>query len=109
MTKLGDYLTVGQAAELLGVSPWTLRYWDRTGKLTPARHPLSGYRLYRREQLDEILRIAAGGNPEEPAAAGPATPDPGRPAVPPHRHERGHDEHACPQEARVRPVRGAGP
>jgi DNA-binding transcriptional MerR regulator len=35
MRKIRDYLTVGQAAEFLGVSPWTLRYWDRTGKLKP--------------------------------------------------------------------------
>jgi excisionase family DNA binding protein len=60
MMKLGDYLTVGEAAERLGVSPWTLRYWDRTGKLVPTRHPLSGYRLYRRELLDELLLLAAG-------------------------------------------------
>jgi len=33
--KLDGYLTVGRAAELLGVSPWTLRHWDRAGKLTP--------------------------------------------------------------------------
>jgi DNA (cytosine-5)-methyltransferase 1 len=65
--KIREYLTVGQAAELLGVSPWTLRYWDRTGKLTPTRHPLSGYRLYRREQLDELLEQATGGRcPEDP-------------------------------------------
>jgi MerR family transcriptional regulator, copper efflux regulator len=97
MTKLGDYLTVGEAAELLGVSPWTLRYWDRTGKLKPTRHPLSGYRLYRREQLDEILRLAAGGGDlQGPAAVAPITPDPGRPAVPPQQHERGHDDHTDP-------------
>jgi MerR family copper efflux transcriptional regulator len=58
--KIRDYLTVGRAAEFLGVSPWTLRYWDRTGKLKPERHPVSGYRLYRREQLAALLRRAAG-------------------------------------------------
>jgi DNA-binding transcriptional MerR regulator len=60
MRKIRDYLTVGQAAEFLGVSPWTLRYWDRTGKFKPDRHPVSGYRLYRRERLTAILRKAAG-------------------------------------------------
>lgn len=67
MRKIRDYLTVGQAAEFLGVSPWTLRYWDRTGKLKPGRHPVSGYRLYRRDQLAELLRRAAG----RPAPANP--------------------------------------
>ena len=32
MTKLSEYLTVGDAAELLGVSKDTLRRWDRAGK-----------------------------------------------------------------------------
>jgi hypothetical protein len=64
MRKLCDYLTVGQAATLLGVSEWTLRYWDRTGKLKPQRHPLSGYRLYLREQLQELLRLTASGSAE---------------------------------------------
>jgi hypothetical protein len=109
MRKIRDYLTVGEAADLLGVSPWTLRYWDRTGKLTPARHPLSGYRLYRREQIDDLLRLAAGGHPEGPAPASAESPDPGRPAVPPQPQERGHDELAEPQGASLRPVRGAGP
>lgn len=53
--KLGDYLTVAQAAEYLGVSASTLRNWDRTGKLKARRHPLNGYRLYRREDMDQIL------------------------------------------------------
>ena len=55
--KLGDYMTVAQAAEYLGVSPATLRNWDRTGKLKARRHPLNGYRLYRREDLDQILFV----------------------------------------------------
>jgi DNA-binding transcriptional MerR regulator len=59
MQKLGDYLTVGQAAEFLGVSAWTLRYWDRTGKLEPSRHPLSRYRLYRRDHLEALLQATA--------------------------------------------------
>ena len=57
--KLGTYLTIGEAAAVLGVSPWTLRLWDRTGKLTPHRHPLNGYRLYRPEDLEHLLARAA--------------------------------------------------
>lgn len=54
--SLDGYLTVGEAAAFLGVSPSTLRNWDRAGKLRPTRHPLNGYRLYRREVLERILR-----------------------------------------------------
>ncbi len=74
--KVSEYLTVGEAAEVLGVSPWTLRHWDRTGKMKSYRHPVNRYRLYRREDLVALLdRIESSGvilNPEdgEPDAAG---------------------------------------
>ena len=61
--QLSDYLTVQQAAIMLGVSASTLRNWDRLGKLKAARHPFNGYRLYVRADLEEILRnIAIGVN-----------------------------------------------
>ena len=56
------FLTVGQAAAFLGVSPWTLRNWDKAGRLKPARHPKNGYRIYRREQLEAIAGVADGPN-----------------------------------------------
>ncbi|WP_422923267.1 MerR family DNA-binding transcriptional regulator [Singulisphaera sp. PoT] len=58
--RLGDYLTVKAAASFLGVSPDTLRNWDRADKLKPSRHPINGYRLYRREQLEDLLAAARG-------------------------------------------------
>jgi predicted site-specific integrase-resolvase len=58
--RLGDYLTVKAAATLLGVCPGTLRNWDRAGKLRPTRHPMNGYRLYRRSDLEAVLASAAG-------------------------------------------------
>ncbi len=54
-TVLTSYLTVGEAADFLGVSPWTLRNWDKAGKLKPMRHPKNGYRIYRHEDLRAIL------------------------------------------------------
>lgn len=55
MTHTRDYLTVQKAARYLGVSPSTLRNWDREGKLSATRHPINGYRLYTRAQLDGLL------------------------------------------------------
>ncbi len=55
MRKLQDYLTVREAAELVGVSPSTLRAWDRSGKLVATRNPMNRYRLYRREDLEVLL------------------------------------------------------
>jgi MerR family transcriptional regulator, copper efflux regulator len=56
--QLNGYLTVKEAAAFLGTSPATLRNWDRAGKLTPCRHPVNSYRLYRKEDLERILRQA---------------------------------------------------
>lgn len=55
-----DFLTVTEAAEILGVSPSTLRNWDRAGKLKAKRHPFNGYRLYERRQLERILKELTG-------------------------------------------------
>ena len=61
--KLDEYLTVRQAAELLGVSASTLRNWDRAEKLKASRHPLNGYRLYRRQELEAVLLETEKGTP----------------------------------------------
>jgi MerR family transcriptional regulator, copper efflux regulator len=62
--NLQGYLTVKEAAQFLGVSPKTLRNWDRLGKLKPRRHPLNGYRLYRRRELQSLLDAIAASNKE---------------------------------------------
>ena len=53
--RLGDFLTVGEAAEYLGVSASTLRNWDRLGKVQAGRHPVNGYRLYSKKDLDNLV------------------------------------------------------
>jgi len=53
--RLGDYLTVMDAARFLGVHPETLRRWDWAGKVVPARHPVNGYRLYRKADLERLI------------------------------------------------------
>jgi len=55
IANLRSFLTVGEAAELLGVNPITLRRWDAQGKLKAFRHPISGFRLYKKEHLIQIL------------------------------------------------------
>jgi len=47
-----DYFSLSEAAELLGKSKETLRRWDREGKLTAIREPISNYRIYKKEQLN---------------------------------------------------------
>ena len=51
-----DWLQVGDAASLLGVSEKTLRNWDGAGKLRPVRHPINGYRLYKTSDIHRLKR-----------------------------------------------------
>ena len=53
--KIQDYLQIKAAAAFLGVTPTTLRNWEKKGKLSSHRHPLNKYRLYKREDLEEFL------------------------------------------------------
>lgn len=56
MEKLRDYLRIAEAAEYLGVSPNTLRNWENAGKLVAHRHPVNHYRLFRRNELEALLK-----------------------------------------------------
>jgi DNA (cytosine-5)-methyltransferase 1 len=56
MDRLDGYLRIREAAEFLGVSPNTLRNWGREDKIPEFRHPVNNYRLYRRADLEEVLR-----------------------------------------------------
>jgi excisionase family DNA binding protein len=56
MENLKVFLRISDAAEYLGVSPNTLRNWENAGKIAAHRHPVNGYRLFRREELDSVLQ-----------------------------------------------------
>jgi DNA (cytosine-5)-methyltransferase 1 len=56
MTNLQKYLRIKQAAEFLGVSESTLRNWDRGGKIVAYRHPINRYRLYKKADLESLLK-----------------------------------------------------
>jgi excisionase family DNA binding protein len=60
--KLRDYLRISEAAEYLGVSPNTLRNWENAGKVVAVRHPVNSYRLFKRSDLDSLLRLVAQPN-----------------------------------------------
>lgn len=54
--NLSDYMQITEAAKYLGVKPFTLRNWEKYGKLGSYRHPINNYRLYLKEDLDELLQ-----------------------------------------------------
>jgi excisionase family DNA binding protein len=53
--KNKDLITIGEAAELLGVTIMTLRRWDESGRLLSVRDKPGGHRYYRREDIDVFL------------------------------------------------------
>jgi len=55
MKNLQNLMTIAQAAEYIGVTPLTLRNWDKAGKLKAVRNPLNDYRMYDKEDLDKFL------------------------------------------------------
>ena len=54
-TKDEEYVWVGQASEMLGLSPNTVRKWGDLGKIPEFRHPVNSYRLYRRSDLEKLV------------------------------------------------------
>ena len=62
MIKLYDidmaqkYLTIRQAAKIIGVTELTLRNWDRAGKFAATRHPINNYRIYTLDQIDSLMQ-----------------------------------------------------
>ena len=45
------YLSIKEAASCLGVTPLTLRNWDKKGILAAYRNPVNNYRVYRADQV----------------------------------------------------------
>jgi len=61
MVSFKDYMTIREASKLLGVCKATLRRWDKLGKLKAIRHPINGYRLYKKDEIRGIIQQATNG------------------------------------------------
>ena len=59
MQKIDEYLKIKDAAAFLGVSPSTLRNWEKMGKLKAHRNPNNKYRLYMKIDLEKLLKNIA--------------------------------------------------
>jgi len=57
LANLPDLLTVREVAQLLRVSPLTIKRWGKRGKLTPIRINSRGDRRYRKEAILFLLGI----------------------------------------------------
>lgn len=54
------YYTVGEAAYIFGVTPLTLRNWDKNRKLKAKRNPINNYRIYKASDIENLLRRIDG-------------------------------------------------
>ena len=54
------FLTVREVAQLIGVTPLTVRNWDTKGKLVAYRNPMNNYRLYKIEDIEVLMRQIEG-------------------------------------------------
>jgi excisionase family DNA binding protein len=50
-----EYLAIGEAAALIGVSVDTLRRWEAAGQIKAARTP-TGQRRFKRSDVEALLR-----------------------------------------------------
>ena len=55
------YFSIREAAEILGVTPLTLRNWDKSGKFPAQRHPMNNYRVYKLSALERVIEDIEGG------------------------------------------------
>jgi len=51
-----SFITIKEAADILGVSSLTLRRWDQEGKLKARRNPFNNYRMYGRKKIESIAK-----------------------------------------------------
>ena len=51
------YFKIGEVAELAGVEPYVLRYWESEFSALSPKKSGTGHRLYRRKDVELLLRI----------------------------------------------------
>ena len=50
------YFSIKETAGILGVTPLTLRNWDKNGRLKAYRNPINNYRVYKKEDIELFFR-----------------------------------------------------
>lgn len=50
-----EYLSIGKAAKLIGVSTQSLKNWEKAGRITSLRTP-AGHRRYLRSDVEALLQ-----------------------------------------------------
>jgi DNA-binding transcriptional MerR regulator len=51
------YFKIGEVAEIAGVEPYVLRFWESEFPILSPRKAESGHRVYRRKDVETVIRI----------------------------------------------------
>jgi DNA-binding transcriptional MerR regulator len=54
-----SYFRIGEVSKLLGVAPYVIRYWESEFKSIRPIRARSDQRLYRRQDIEELIKIKA--------------------------------------------------
>jgi len=54
--SISGFISIKEAAEILGVTKNTLRNWEAAGKIKVYRNPYNNYRLYKKEEIVAFLK-----------------------------------------------------
>ena len=57
------FLGLREVAKIFGVTPLTLRNWDKRGRLIAYRNPINNYRVYRYADIADLLTAIQQGSP----------------------------------------------
>ncbi|MFH1769232.1 MAG: helix-turn-helix domain-containing protein [Parcubacteria group bacterium] len=49
------YLTVKEVSKIIGITPLTVRNWDKKGALVAYRNPVNNYRMYDIEDVEKLM------------------------------------------------------
>ena len=52
---MSNYLKISEFADRVGVTPVTVRNWEKRGWIEPHHRTPSGYRYYTKEQAEQII------------------------------------------------------
>jgi excisionase family DNA binding protein len=54
------FLSVNEVAKIIGVTPLTVRNWDKKKRLVAYRNPVNNYRLYKVEDVENLMKKIEG-------------------------------------------------
>jgi len=56
--KNDHYYTIGEAAKILGISPRTLKNYEKRGRIPePMRNPSNNWRIYTEEDIEKLKAL----------------------------------------------------